>query len=453
MPERLELDIRTAPDGRQVIYFPFMTVSDVHWGTRQSRAKRLAHMFEHTASDQLYLVGDIIDGEYMKRKKTWKFGPEDPAQNWHRLGMVHVLRKAGETNWFTGKKCQVTYLPGNHDLDIRNQKKTYRGQEQVLSNGNALKPGEEYLHHNLCGKPPLYGIHFEEQVHHEDPFGTRIRIEHGDMFDVAAFKQSFAFWYALGDFAEGVLIGADNIYRHIRRFLSGARGPLTEDEEKEITRGSAAWGKWAVKTFTYNWLGVRKEICKRLDADSDAHVLLYGHTHRQNLDFTPQGKAIINDGCNTEDGAQVFVRDRNGVYALIKWHKDGLEIFKEFKFDPQTHRLVMINAENRFKSWQELGVSSFNGDPKPVEDEYTVKADRVIRLLYRLWPPKDRKRMRLMARLKRAALGLFGIKVDMLRAGVIPLWNHRYAEKDDPGIRPIRAANQNNKPDAARPAA
>ena len=447
MPERLELDIKTAPDGRQVIYFPFMTVSDVHWGTRQSRAKRLAHMFEHTVSDQLYLVGDIIDGEYMKHKKSWKFGPEDPGQNWHRMGLGHVLRKAGETDWATGKKCEVTYLPGNHDVDIREQTSVYKSKDaepyeftDKKGTRRVLRHGQRYKHHNLCGKS-IYGIHFEEQVHHEDPFGTRIRIEHGDMFDIVAFGKFLWLLYAVGDFAEGVLIGADKAYQHIRRFLSGPRGPITQEEEKEIARGSAAWGKWAVKTFTYNWLGVRKEICERLDGDNHAHALLYGHTHQQHLDFTLQGKTIINDGCNTEDGAQALVRDKNGVYALIKWHKDGLEIFKEFKFDPQTHRLVMINAENSFKSWQELGVSSFNGDPKPFEDEYTVKADRVIRLLYRLWPPKERRRMRMVAKLKRAAGKLVGIKVDVPSTGIIPL------------PPPIRAANQNGKQGIARPAA
>jgi hypothetical protein len=48
----LELDVRTNDLGCPVLYFPFMSCSDIHLGTKHSRAKRLCHMLEHNTTDK-----------------------------------------------------------------------------------------------------------------------------------------------------------------------------------------------------------------------------------------------------------------------------------------------------------------------------------------------------------------------------------------------------------------
>src|ERR1700728_622381 len=83
----LELDIRTNAQGQKVLHFDFMDISDLHLGTRHSRAKKTSHMMQHTEADIFRLGGDEVDGTYMRRKKTWHFAP------WHRQMLGHILRK------------------------------------------------------------------------------------------------------------------------------------------------------------------------------------------------------------------------------------------------------------------------------------------------------------------------------------------------------------------------
>ncbi len=75
-------------------------ISDLHLGTRRCRARELLEFLEQHEADNLYLVGDIVDGWVMG--PTWHWSREQGAvvekiTAWHRLGV------------------RVTFLPGNHD--------------------------------------------------------------------------------------------------------------------------------------------------------------------------------------------------------------------------------------------------------------------------------------------------------------------------------------------------
>src|SRR5579885_2294791 len=76
-------------------------ISDVHLGTRACKADYLLDFLKHNDSDQLYLIGDIIDGWALKRTFFgWLQSHNDVIQK--------VLRKAR-------KGTRVVYVPGNHD--------------------------------------------------------------------------------------------------------------------------------------------------------------------------------------------------------------------------------------------------------------------------------------------------------------------------------------------------
>lgn len=51
-----------------VASFRSIFISDVHLGTRFSQAEELLEFFKCTQCENLYLVGDIIDGWAIKRK-------------------------------------------------------------------------------------------------------------------------------------------------------------------------------------------------------------------------------------------------------------------------------------------------------------------------------------------------------------------------------------------------
>ena len=79
-------------------------LSDVHLGSPRCRVNLLLDFLRHTRCEQLYLVGDIIDLESLRRSFYW------PASHTEVLRLL--LKKSQEGT-------RIVYIPGNHDHDLR----------------------------------------------------------------------------------------------------------------------------------------------------------------------------------------------------------------------------------------------------------------------------------------------------------------------------------------------
>ncbi|QOG12353.1 UDP-2,3-diacylglucosamine diphosphatase [Arcobacter sp. FWKO B] len=79
-------------------------ISDIHLGTSDAKAENFLDFIKDLECENLFLVGDIIDGWAMKRKLTWLQSHSDVIQK--------VLRKAR-------KGTKVFYVLGNHDEFIK----------------------------------------------------------------------------------------------------------------------------------------------------------------------------------------------------------------------------------------------------------------------------------------------------------------------------------------------
>jgi len=79
-------------------------VSDVHLGCRHSQADPFLELLQRYEPEQLYLVGDFIDGWKLKRRWRWT------ATYDQILRRLMTLRRAG---------TQLFYTPGNHDAFLR----------------------------------------------------------------------------------------------------------------------------------------------------------------------------------------------------------------------------------------------------------------------------------------------------------------------------------------------
>ena len=79
-------------------------ISDVHLGSRHSKANELLQLFERIEFETLYLVGDIVDLLAMKRRVHWP--------NTHNK----VLREIMKLSRREGSR--VVYVPGNHDYAL-----------------------------------------------------------------------------------------------------------------------------------------------------------------------------------------------------------------------------------------------------------------------------------------------------------------------------------------------
>ncbi len=114
-------------------------ISDLHLGTPGCQAHHLLDFLRAVECEQLFLVGDIVDGWQLRRSWYWPQAHNDVVQK--------LLRKAR-------KGCRVIFIPGNHDEFAR-----------------------KYLQHSFGG------IEVAEDWIHETADGRKLWITHGDLFD------------------------------------------------------------------------------------------------------------------------------------------------------------------------------------------------------------------------------------------------------------------------------
>jgi UDP-2,3-diacylglucosamine pyrophosphatase LpxH len=119
-------------------------LSDIHLGTRGCQADRLVDFLREFESENLFLLGDIIDFWAMRRSILWSAKQNTVVQK--------ILRRArhGET---------VIFIPGNHDESLREYNGTLFGDIQIAT---------EWVHVTADGKQLLltHGDQFDQVTRH-----------------------------------------------------------------------------------------------------------------------------------------------------------------------------------------------------------------------------------------------------------------------------------------------
>ncbi|MGB5919288.1 UDP-2,3-diacylglucosamine diphosphatase [Arcobacter sp.] len=147
-------------------------ISDVHLGTRFSQAEKLIDFLKDNESENLFLVGDIIDGWSIRRKFVWPQAHSDVIQK--------VLRKAR-------KGTNVYLITGNHDEFLR--------PFVPLILGDNLEVSNEFEYISVNGKSYY--------------------VTHGDFFDSITMTKK---WLAiLGDYGYDFLLYINFIINRIRK--------------------------------------------------------------------------------------------------------------------------------------------------------------------------------------------------------------------------------------------
>lgn len=147
-------------------------ISDVHLGTRFSQAEKLIDFLKDNESENLFLVGDIIDGWSIRRKFVWPQAHSDVIQK--------VLRKAR-------KGTNVYLITGNHDEFLR--------PFVPLILGDNLEVSNEFEYISISGKSYY--------------------VTHGDFFDSITMTKK---WLAiLGDYGYDFLLYINFILNRIRK--------------------------------------------------------------------------------------------------------------------------------------------------------------------------------------------------------------------------------------------
>jgi UDP-2,3-diacylglucosamine pyrophosphatase LpxH len=252
-----------APPATTITYYRSIWISDLHLGTPRCKADALHDFLRHHQADNLYLVGDIVDG--------WVQGPAwfwSPAQTsvveeiaaWHRRG-THVV-----------------FLPGNHD---------------ELSAG---------LVRSLLGPISVAG-----ELIHRTAEGRRMLVIHGHQFDGSLNPNR---WFLrMGNQAYRTAMRIDRWYNGEAATRRRRTGPLSS-----YLKGGV---KKAVEYLTDFSDRAVSETAHRHKADG----VICGHVHR------PEQRLIgsiwyINDG-DWVSSCTAVAEDRNGVLALLRWDRAG----------------------------------------------------------------------------------------------------------------------------------
>ena len=127
-------------------------ISDVHLGTKSCKAKRLHTFLDSFVAENLYLVGDIVDGWALRRKHYWT------------KTQTEVIRKILKLS----EKMNLYYIAGNHDEFIRPFFKYdfQFGRCQIVDSCDYFGiDGRKYLvthgdHYDLTMKVPSFIINF-----------------------------------------------------------------------------------------------------------------------------------------------------------------------------------------------------------------------------------------------------------------------------------------------------
>ena len=235
-------------------------LSDIHLGTRACQAGRLLEFLRAYESEQLFLVGDVIDFWAMRSRGIyWSEDQNTVVQK--------VLKRARHD-------VQVIFVPGNHDEAVR---------EHVGTSFGNIRVERDYLHTAADGK--------------------RYLLVHGDEFDQVT---RYHKWLAsLGDRAYALLV-------HLNVWLSWLRRNLGVPGYWSL----AGFAKRKVKgalTFIFEF----EEALARHARHRGADGVICGHIHAA-AQREVDGIAYLNCG-DWVDSCTAIVEHLNGTMELVHW--------------------------------------------------------------------------------------------------------------------------------------
>nr|WP_089218159.1 UDP-2,3-diacylglucosamine diphosphatase [Sphingomonas laterariae] len=238
--------------------FRTIWVSDIHLGTRGCNADLLIDFLDHTDSETMYLVGDIIDGWRLRRKWYW------PAK--HNDIVWRVMKRAK-------RGTRVVYIPGNHDEMFR--------QFTGMTFGD---------------------IEIRRKAVHTTADGRKLLVLHGDEFDAIMLAHR---WLAfLGDAAYGALMRVNVVVNAVRRRLDLPYWSLSKHAKHKV--------KNAVEFISRFEQVVAHEAAMR-----NVDGVVCGHIHNAEMREIG-GVRYYNDG-DWVEGCTALVEHFDGRMELLHW--------------------------------------------------------------------------------------------------------------------------------------
>ena len=240
--------------------FRTIFISDLHLGTRGCRSDFLADFLRRVSCEQMYLVGDIIDGWRLRKSWYW--------DETHDEVLRLILRHARDG-------AEVTYVPGNHDEMFRAW----------------LPLGLE-----------IAGVRLRKDAVHTMKDGRRLLVMHGDEFDsVVRYAKFLAL---LGDWAYTAALVMNRWFNAVRRRLGYPYWSMSAWAKRQV--------KEAVKAIDRFETALAGEARRR-----GFDGVVCGHIHQAEMRDIG-GVLYLNDGDWVESCTAV-VEHHDGRLELLDW--------------------------------------------------------------------------------------------------------------------------------------
>jgi UDP-2,3-diacylglucosamine pyrophosphatase LpxH len=252
-----------APPARQVKSYRSIWISDLHLGTPRCQATNLVDFLRHCQVENLYLVGDIVDGWVWGRFWYWSAAQSAVVKQitrLHRLG------------------ARVVFLPGNHD--------EFSGD----------------LVQSLFGPVPVVA-----NLIHRTAEGRRMLVVHGHQFDGSLNPNRLL--SVMGSQAYAAALRVDNWYNNQRLELDRVRRSLGVYVKTRLKR--------AVQYLT----DFDDRAVLRAVREHKADGIICGHIHRAEQRQIG-GIQYFNDGDWVESSSAV-VEEQDGALRVVRWDAEN----------------------------------------------------------------------------------------------------------------------------------
>lgn len=240
-------------------------ISDVHLGTRWSKADELASFLSSIRCEKLFLVGDILDGWKMRNSLRW---PQS-----HNRVLRKILKMA--------KRSNVSYITGNHDEFI-----------------------DEFDGYDFGG------IKVCKRSVHTTADNRRFMVIHGDEFDVIVkYRKWLAF---LGDSAYSLALWLNEMLTWVRSSLGLPYWSLSQYLKHKVKDAVAFVGDFEETLLS--------------EAKKGGHDgIICGHIHRPAIRHL-EDVVYCNTG-DWVESCSALVEHGDGTLEVIRW--DGEKILGE----------------------------------------------------------------------------------------------------------------------------
>ncbi|WP_369026494.1 UDP-2,3-diacylglucosamine diphosphatase [Qipengyuania sp. RANM35] len=245
--------------------FRTIWISDIHLGTKGCNHELLIDFLDHTDSDTMYLVGDIIDGWRLKKKFYW------PAE--HNDIVWRVLKRAK-------RGTRIVYIPGNHDEMVR----------------------------PFCGMN-FGGVEIRRAAFHDTADGRRLLVLHGDEFDTIMLAHR---WLAfVGDAAYHAMMKLNNWVARARKALGLPYWSISKAAKHKVKNAVEFISKY-------------EEVVARAAGERGVDGVVCGHIHTAEVrDFFHEGRRVeyFNDG-DWVEGCTALVEHFDGRMEVLHWAEE-----------------------------------------------------------------------------------------------------------------------------------